>query len=86
MLKITTIYQNSHKSPYTNALPSVCYTYLPEYQKKPIYKRFTKCLLYLYPIPHTQQYYNLHGQPLGTQKPTVPGVYIEKRLGVAKRI
>ncbi|MDR2580349.1 MAG: hypothetical protein LBC85_05080 [Fibromonadaceae bacterium] len=23
-------------------------------------------------------YYNLHGQPLGTQKPTAPGVYIEK--------
>ncbi|MDR3001667.1 MAG: hypothetical protein LBU89_10430 [Fibromonadaceae bacterium] len=44
--------------------------------------------------PHTQQghmqyapkYYNLHGQPLGAQKPIVPGVYIEKRPGVAKRI
>ncbi|MDR3001483.1 MAG: DUF6055 domain-containing protein [Fibromonadaceae bacterium] len=40
----------------------------------------------LYPIPHTPVYYNLRGEPLGTQKPTIPGVYIEKRPGVAKRI
>ncbi|MDR3000821.1 MAG: hypothetical protein LBU89_06105, partial [Fibromonadaceae bacterium] len=34
----------------------------------------------------TPLYYTLKGEPLGTQKPTVPGVYIEKRLGVAKRV
>jgi len=27
------------------------------------------------PLP---KYYNLHGQPLGTAKPTTPGIYIEK--------
>ncbi|MDR3002169.1 MAG: YDG domain-containing protein, partial [Fibromonadaceae bacterium] len=31
-------------------------------------------------------YYTLKGEPLGTTKPTVPGVYIEKRPGIAKRI
>ncbi|MDR3000666.1 MAG: cellulase family glycosylhydrolase [Fibromonadaceae bacterium] len=38
------------------------------------------------PILNTPIYYNLRGQPLGVQKPTVPGVYIEYRPGVAKRI
>jgi uncharacterized protein (TIGR02145 family)/fibro-slime domain-containing protein len=32
----------------------------------------------LYPIPHTPVFYNLRGQPIGTTKPTAPGVYIEK--------
>jgi uncharacterized repeat protein (TIGR02543 family) len=40
----------------------------------------------LYPIPHTPIYYNLRGEPLGTQKPTTSGVYIEYRPGLAKRI
>ncbi|MDR3001625.1 MAG: hypothetical protein LBU89_10200 [Fibromonadaceae bacterium] len=35
---------------------------------------------------HPYQYYNLRGQPLGTQKPTTPGVYIEYRKGAIKRI
>ncbi|MDR2579409.1 MAG: hypothetical protein LBC85_00245, partial [Fibromonadaceae bacterium] len=33
-----------------------------------------------------QTYYNLHGQPLGTQKPTIPGVYIEKRGKYMRKI
>jgi hypothetical protein len=40
----------------------------------------------LYPIPHTPVYYNLRGEPLGIQKPTVPGVYIEKRGKYTQRI
>jgi hypothetical protein len=35
---------------------------------------------------HSPLYYTLKGEPLGATKPTVPGVYIEKRPGVAKRI
>ncbi|MDR2580710.1 MAG: hypothetical protein LBC85_06930, partial [Fibromonadaceae bacterium] len=31
-------------------------------------------------------YYNLHGQPLGTAKPTAPGVYIEKHGNQTKRV
>ncbi|MDR3000747.1 MAG: InlB B-repeat-containing protein [Fibromonadaceae bacterium] len=34
----------------------------------------------------TPLYYTLKGEPLGTQKPTVPGVYIEKHSGIIKRI
>jgi M6 family metalloprotease-like protein len=30
-----------------------------------------------YPIPYTPIYYNLKGEPLGTTKPTTPGIYIE---------
>jgi hypothetical protein len=30
------------------------------------------------PTSHSPTYYNLKGKPLGTQKPTAPGVYIEK--------
>ncbi|MDR3001991.1 MAG: Ig domain-containing protein [Fibromonadaceae bacterium] len=35
---------------------------------------------------HSPVYYTLKGQPLGTQKPTTPGVYIEYRSGIVKRI
>ncbi|MDR3001858.1 MAG: hypothetical protein LBU89_11410 [Fibromonadaceae bacterium] len=40
----------------------------------------------LLPTPQATRYYNLKGQPLGTTKPTTPGVYIEYRPGIAKRI
>jgi uncharacterized repeat protein (TIGR02543 family) len=37
-------------------------------------------------MQYTPTYYNLHGKPLGTTKPTVPGVYIEKQGKQTKRI
>ncbi|MDR3000556.1 MAG: hypothetical protein LBU89_04750, partial [Fibromonadaceae bacterium] len=40
------------------------------------------------PIPNPQKplYYNIKGNPLGTTKPTTPGVYIERQSKQAKRI
>jgi len=31
-----------------------------------------------HPMSHAPTYYNLKGHPLGMQKPTTPGIYIEK--------
>jgi hypothetical protein len=36
--------------------------------------------------PYSAQYYNLHGQLIGTTKPTTPGVYIERQGRHAQRI
>ncbi|MDR3002308.1 MAG: CotH kinase family protein [Fibromonadaceae bacterium] len=36
--------------------------------------------------PIATQYYNLRGQPLGTTKPTTPGIYIEKHGKYTQRI
>ncbi|MCL2281925.1 MAG: hypothetical protein FWC26_01240, partial [Fibromonadales bacterium] len=35
---------------------------------------------------HLPKYYTLHGQPLGTQKPSTPGIYIEKAGYQARKI
>ena len=37
-------------------------------------------------ISHASSYYNLKGLPLGMQKPTIPGVYIEKAGKQARKI
>jgi len=39
-----------------------------------------------YPISHAPSYYNLKGQPMGMQKPTTPGIYIEKVGKSARKI
>jgi len=41
---------------------------------------------YLPLIFATPQYYTIHGTPLGTNKPAAPGVYIEKRGYVSRKI